>query len=192
MTRNANKPVEEQLLGEDAEIFSLEPALSVGFDAADFSLADEQAATREAKKVLTGPEAMAFLGLPPRPLNYLKKGDHRRIHKKFKALFQEWEERVSNNRTISIDPDQAFWKRLKIRVWNKANLAQLHPEKGIKGKKTAGCPSLGIEPGEYAGDPMDGRAISTFLSETHNSERPREYFIQLEAIEVTEDMLTYA
>lgn len=190
MARNT-KPIEQQLISEDAEVFSLSTPV-VGFDASDFSLYDEQTAVREVKEILKGPDAMVFLGLPPRPQNYLKKGDYRRIHKKFKGLFEEWTERMGNDRTVEISRDAHFWKKIKIRVWNKANLAKLHPTEGIVGKKMAACPSLGIEGGEYTGDVYDGTAISTFLSETHNSERPRQFFVQLECIEVTEDMRNHA
>jgi hypothetical protein len=72
-------------------------------------------------------------------------------------------------------------------VWNRKNIAELSPHK-IVGKQVAGCPTLGIEGGEYTGDLMDGRALSTFLSEFKKSTRHKEVLVQLESVIVTEDM----
>jgi hypothetical protein len=184
VARTAQKPVETDLEMMDAQnstYFNLDANAPSNV----FSL-DEAGGGQAESRVLLGEEAMVYLGLPNRPLNHLQRGDFGLIYDRFKPLFQRWERKAKATRK-TINPDLAFWKNIKIRVYNKANLAQLSPN-GVVGKVTAGCPTLGIQGAEYTGDLMDGRSLSTFLSEVENSNRWREYFVVVESITLTEDM----
>lgn len=193
MARSNN--VEAKLLGADAHIFSLnrEDASS---NLAHFTVTSPQDKFRKVTKVLNGVEAMEFLGLPNRPLCYLTKGDASVIKDKFEALFREWNKRNYHDGNLKINEDAHFWSRIKVRVWKKQNIERFEFDGGapvkVVGQQTAGCPTLGIEGGEYTGDLMDGKSLTTFLSEYKNSERPNDYFVQLERIEVTEDMEKHA
>jgi hypothetical protein len=147
---------------------------------------EKEAPEKRQSAVLTGPEAMTFIGIEPRPLNALRQGDYGRIQERFERLFQRWA-KIAKNEGRTIDAQSALWKNIKIRVWNRKNIAELSIYK-IVGKQVAGCPTLGVEGGEYTGDLMDGRALSTFLSEVKNSTRHKEVLVQLESVTVTEDM----
>lgn len=183
--RQAQAAIEEdsQLIEE----YSLNPLYSLEEVNVDplFHL-EKEAPEKRTTNVLTGPEAMQFLGIEVRPLNAMKRGDYSAIQERFERLFARWA-KIAKNEGRSINAQNALWKNIKIRVWNRKNIAELSPTK-IVGKQVAACPTLGIEGGEYTGDLMDGRAISTFLSEVRNSTRHKEVFVQLESVTVTEDM----
>lgn len=164
----------------DDPYFSLE---NVGDDPTYFAL-DDDGRDPVIRNVLTGEAACQFLGIPVRPHFHLKRGDYSKVYWKFKPLFDRW----MNNKAKFQDPDRLFWKNIKVRVWNKANLEKLS-SKEIVGKRIQAFPlGTGLSDNRYAGEIYDGSAFSTFLSETANAHKYREYFLQLVSVTVTEDM----
>lgn len=125
----------------------------------------KQASTYE----LTGDAAMRFLGLPPRKHNLLTMFDHRKIHKRFGNIIEEYIKTGQNQ-------NELFWKNLRIRVWNVKNIGQFTAH-------TKHSPSV-----EYAGDVFAGNALEGFLPNEEKSNRYNEYRVQLLSVTVTEDM----
>lgn len=177
----AKKDIESQLLGEDAlkrisiQELQLEDQLDQGEEGTVF-FDDEGNIDRAIipTRKLEGAEAMEFLGLKPRKLNRLTKGDLTRIHWKFKPLFEKWIKENKPGRT----ENKLFWDQIRVRVVNTENA----------GKMTRGCKAAGIEPSLYQGDIYTGEAIKAFLPDTKYSNANGQYILLLLSIVVTEEL----
>lgn len=179
----AKQDLESQLLGDDEQ--TLKRVSLQELEAADeMDVADEgliffnedgtMGRASKSFKKLEGKEAMAFLSLPTRDYNRLKKGDLSRIRWKFKDLFEQWIKENKQGR----NEDKLFWNQIRVRVINKANV----------GKMTRECPAAGVEAAPYNGDIYTGDAIKNFLPETNYSNAGDKYILQLLSIVVTEEL----
>ncbi len=173
--------IEMQLLGEDqarrvtVQDLELADQMAVSDDETIF-INDDGTFSRQTKpyKKLEGAEAMAFLNLPPRQFNLLKKGDLHRIRWKFK----DWFEQIVRENKPGRNENKLFWDNIRVRVVNKQ----------YAGKETRGIPSLGVAPGTYNGDILTGEAIKTFLPETSRSNADGKFIVQLLSIKVSEEL----
>lgn len=176
------KDIESQLLGDEIEpkrisVQELEAALAMEVSDEETLFFNEDGTVgRNAKttKKLEKAEAMAFLNLPTRKHNVMRKGDLSLIRWKFKGLFEKW---ILENQP-GRNEDKLFWDQMRVRVINKKQA----------GLPTRGCPSAGIAPGVYSGDILTGEAVKAFLPETRFSNAGDDYIVQLLSMTVTEEL----
>jgi hypothetical protein len=116
--------VEDLLLEDDnpSPYLSLPESYDRGNASYYLSLEHEAEGFRRNKieQILTGPEAMKFLGLPPRPMNHLQKGDGVRIMERFHRYF---------TKLIKEGKEDVFWANLTVRVWKKKQYRKVAPSK---------------------------------------------------------------
>lgn len=160
----AKTAIEEKLLSKNTE--------SVGkelFSAQDEEVFFDEEGTAhkpaEETRVLTGDDAMKFLGLPEnRPHQQLRQGDFARITARFNPLIIKYIRQGD-------DVKKLFWKNIRIRVWHVDNVDQ----------KTA-------DNKPYSGLVYYGDVIETFIPQEKKSTAHEQYKVQLIDVKVTEDM----
>lgn len=138
----------------------------------------------QVKDILYGADACRFLGLPVREHFHITRTDYQMMEMKFEKYLKEL---TKQTRTSD------FWRRIKIRAYNKRNLLRITPTE-IKGAVTPAVNIAGVNVAacEYTGELVDGEFMKTTLNTHPNSKRWETFLICIESVEVTEEFKRYA